>query len=318
MRLFEPPSAFRRIAMRLLLYRIVVRHFPLKWFFTVWSLQVYRWARLHLWVLPTVLCAVAVFVSRHLFVTGHRPPVGVYIAIAGVVAGVLQLRKEPSKTEKAAWIVLMTVLLVAEIRNLYVEDSRQAARFQGIANSLRETKDGLKQTSDTLKNNIDENAKQFDATMKRSNQILGLSEESLNNITGGDSYAFVMAGITPSPPFQLAVDVVGKYPVHDFHPNIQQEFGSDPTSVQKQIASMHALPVGDGDFVPGITDIGESIGPGTYFVRLISRNEWLSEMIDISQCKDGKWSEAIWMNGEPGKKNNKRWSGRPGCNKRLQ
>jgi hypothetical protein len=73
----------------------------------------------------------------------HNPPVGVYIAIMGLVAACVSLRKEPSRIEKFLWIIVMTVLMVAEIRNLYIADADQVAKFTQISYALDATKNGL-------------------------------------------------------------------------------------------------------------------------------------------------------------------------------
>jgi hypothetical protein len=39
------------------------------------------------------------------------------------------LRKDPPVKEKAAWILLMALVMVSEIRNLYVADAEQAGKF---------------------------------------------------------------------------------------------------------------------------------------------------------------------------------------------
>lgn len=97
-------------------------------------------------------CLLAFFITNHLHKTGHNPPVGVYIAIMGPVAACVTFRKEPSRIEKALWIVVMTVLMVAEIRNLYIADSDQLKKFTTITDGLVKTKEGLDETAGLLKN----------------------------------------------------------------------------------------------------------------------------------------------------------------------
>src|ERR1700688_2870558 len=72
-----------------------------------------------------------------------RPPVGAYIAIMGLIGAAMAARKEPSGREKALWMVLITILMVAEIRNLYVEDREQVRKFGIVETGLKATATGL-------------------------------------------------------------------------------------------------------------------------------------------------------------------------------
>lgn len=92
-----------------------------------------RWKPVYWWTaLAVCLCPTAYFIPRYLSEAGHHPPVGTYIAVLGGLAAAVTFRKEPSVGEKAAWIVLISLLAVAEIRNLYVVDKEQTATFSTI------------------------------------------------------------------------------------------------------------------------------------------------------------------------------------------
>src|ERR1700734_297087 len=107
----------------------------------------------------------AFFVTHHLSKTEHNPPIGAYIAVMGLVAACVTFRKEPSRIEKALWIGVMTILMFAEIKNLYVADANQAATFGAISNALATTASSLQSTAADMK-------------------------ESLAQTTGGDSYIY--------------------------------------------------------------------------------------------------------------------------------
>lgn len=85
----------------------------------------------------------AFFVPRYLLKTGHNPPVGVYIAVMGLAAVVVTFREKIRASEKAAWIVLITLLVFAEITNLYVADADQLAKFSKVSDALDPTQKGL-------------------------------------------------------------------------------------------------------------------------------------------------------------------------------
>jgi hypothetical protein len=225
--------------------------------------------------------SVAVFLSMG----NHRAPVGVLISIMGFVAAAITFRHEPQKLEKAFWIVLMTVLLVAEIRNLYLADAEQTKKLETVSGNLTTAVSGINTT--------------------------------IGNITGGDSYTYLVAEMGARPPFRLAVRVVGNYPVNNVAAEIQQFFGRDRDSVQRQIRSMHSVALGSTQFLPGFTPTNEVIPSGRFSVRVVSRNGDIREQIDLAQCQDGTWNEAIKMNGH-GEKDNDTWKGEPGCHKPFE
>jgi hypothetical protein len=100
------------------------------------------------------------------------------MGIVGVLAASVTFRKEPSNKEKAAWIVLLTILMIADIRALYVADAEQVKTFNGIsvslsdtarklglvAQGLQATAEGIKITSSKMDTAIDNSKQQFDAT----------------------------------------------------------------------------------------------------------------------------------------------------------
>ena len=147
-----------------------------------WFMRVLRGLRSE-WPAVVLACfsALSVCASKWLFVNEYRPPVGVYIAIMGLVAALMSLRKEPSHWEKASWIILMTVLIVAEIQNLYKADREQARTFNEISQSLGASKNGLDATAGGIRSATEQAQKQFDTTMDRVNRTLKASEEAKRN-----------------------------------------------------------------------------------------------------------------------------------------
>jgi hypothetical protein len=238
---------------------------------------------------------------------------GVFIAILAFVAAAVTFREKPGKREKAVWTFIFVGLMGAEVWMMGID--RQANEDQQRQSNTTQLK-GFADIGQGIKGQILQNQQHFDATMAKSDRLIGLSKESLDNITGGDSYAWIAAGMGPQgPPFQLMVWVHGKYGVHDLAAEIQPILGGrDTETMKRQLQLKHPLPLGNGEFLPGPTPISESVGPGRYGITIISRNQWIQEQLDITQCSDGQWSEAIQMNG-PGQKENNRWKGRPDCNR---
>ncbi|HTB95477.1 MAG TPA: hypothetical protein VK716_00595 [Terracidiphilus sp.] len=117
----------------------------LLWRMLYWKIKLRSWWQPVYWwrVLAVFLWPVAYFVPQHLNRTGHHPPIGTYIALAGLLVACVTLRKDPPVLEKACWIILFTMVTVAEIKNLYVADREQSSAFQSIRSGLGETKSGL-------------------------------------------------------------------------------------------------------------------------------------------------------------------------------
>jgi hypothetical protein len=114
----------------------------------------------HGWTAIAIVCLLfGASLGLYLSIGNHRAPVGVLIGIMGFVAAAITFRDKPQKMEKATWIVLMTVLLVAEIRNLYVADAEQNAKQEKINEGLTTTAAGI--------------------------------NTAVKNITGGDSYCYL-------------------------------------------------------------------------------------------------------------------------------
>jgi hypothetical protein len=182
--------------------------------FLRWRIKVRsRWtADDHMFWVAIFLLPFAYFVPQHLIKVDHHPPVGTYIAILGGLAAAVTFRKEPPLREKSAWIALITLLMVAEIRNLYIADKEQASTFSAIRGGLEDTKKGLDITVASLKHaaislqgisgKITEtetnSQKHFDTTIETTKEVLKKTEEAaneaeegVNNITGGDSWGSV-------------------------------------------------------------------------------------------------------------------------------
>lgn len=63
---------------------------------------------------------------------------GVYIAVVGIIVALMAVM-EPKGWEKFSWIVLATLITVAEVRNIYRTDAQQQQIFGGITGSLTTT-----------------------------------------------------------------------------------------------------------------------------------------------------------------------------------
>jgi hypothetical protein len=181
--------------------------------------EVWHWTKRNRHILIVLsFCPPAYFVPERLRATSHNPPVGVYIAVMGLLAVIVTFFRI-KKAEKAAWIALLTLLVVAEVRNLYIADADQLNKFRTISSdldatrrSLDATADGITATAKAIKQNTDQNAKHFSATMAESHeaisQITGGSSLSYVIITG-DASGFVIVPIGDYSLYDLGIDMFG-------------------------------------------------------------------------------------------------------------
>ena len=136
-----------------------------------------------------------------------HPPVGVFIAILAGIGILVPLFREwgtIGKWEKAGWTFFMAVLVVLELRTLYLDrdehDAQQALtmcrevdNFRNIAEKLSNS---IAVAQDHYKSTIDH----VDGVMKTTQSVATLARKNLNEITGSDSYAYVIpATIIPKP-----------------------------------------------------------------------------------------------------------------------
>lgn len=227
---------------------------------------------------------------EHLWICLHWPfcP-GVFISILAFMAAAVTFRKEPSMREKAVWIFVFLVLAASEIWMMGLDrwkhDKEENETQERQLKEYRDITDGLTKS-------IKQAQQHFDATMEQ--------------ITGGSSYTYATVGITQHPPFQLFISVIGKTPVSAVRGTVQRVEPSHELPL--------SLPTGTEEFLPGTTPIQEQLSPGRYIIRILTRNGDITEQLDIAQCSNGQWNEAIKMNGA-GAKENSRWKGIPGCHK---
>lgn len=123
--------------------------------------------------------------------------IGVFIGVLGFLGVVVPLfRGKMGRLEKAAWMAFLAILLILEIRSIHL-DQVQHDREKALA-SCEELR-SFQEIASTLKSSIAASQTQFDTTighvdsvLKTTQNVASLSQKNLNNITGGDSYAYVV------------------------------------------------------------------------------------------------------------------------------
>ncbi|MGD0840388.1 MAG: hypothetical protein ABSA32_04435 [Candidatus Acidiferrales bacterium] len=101
--------------------------------------------------------SVAATVGAALFFLFSPPPPSYAVAVLGAVAVVitLVLPKEPSKGEKAVWIIIASLLMVIEMVAVNHSQEQQDSHFSsiesGLTTAVQESKETLKEAEATLK-----------------------------------------------------------------------------------------------------------------------------------------------------------------------
>lgn len=114
----------------------------------------------------------------------------------GLAAAAVTFRKEPDLTEKAAWMLLFTLLLAAEISNLYIGDAEQAKKFRDIS-------DALETTGTNLRLEAGKNQKRFEDNLHELEELKGNQhttyKETETNIRRSSSLLLqhVKSGLVP-------------------------------------------------------------------------------------------------------------------------
>ena len=146
-----------------------------------------------------------------------HPPVGVYIGILGFLGLLVALTRDPTtirSREKAAWIFVMFVLLLLEVKSVY-QDRNEHDEQQAEARE-RETK-SFESIANGIEGAIQQSQKDFAASMRKSDAIMGGVTDSIRIQTGGDSFAYITFTPEPGPYFLVSITSRGRYPLKEIH-----------------------------------------------------------------------------------------------------
>jgi hypothetical protein len=170
----------------------------------VWT---HRWAGVTLTVVFTTIAACLLH---------WLPAPGVSVAVMGLAAAVVSLRAKATGTEKAVWMLLVTAFIVIEVgaikKDRLLNEIAEAQRVEEQRQHFSEIGEGIKDSIARSEDN-------FNATMKRSDKLIGLEHhavsslgENLKTSTGGDSFCYL--DIQPQNQMTI-VACSGKYPLYD-------------------------------------------------------------------------------------------------------
>ncbi len=159
--------------------------------------------------------------------------------------------------EKAGWVILITLLIVAEIRNLYIADAQQVTNFQTISDSLDATKRGLDATAAGINATIANSQTQFQATMDKTEKLLESSKKNIDAVTGGNSFCYAIASFMTKDLVSFEIATHGDSPLHDVQVELidvdkeEKLLSSQPFSME--LRSQFVFPQPNIPFLSSIT-----------------------------------------------------------------
>jgi hypothetical protein len=241
-----------------------------------------------------VACA---YTSHYLAARGVPIPVGVYVATLGGLAAAVTLRKEPSTPEKALWIVAITILMVAEIHNLYVEADKQNKEAEAISTSLGLTNKGLGKTLEGLTSVVgkldqaaDTSKTQFDTTIDRVNGVLKTSQENLDAMMGKGSIPCIVPqshGVTSQGKITLVLWNKGKHDLTGVEVRLLSEREWVNLESQEKTPTLLGTisPVWPKTILGVVPEINPKSGMAHYTAEIWTQNGFYTESINFRRGK---------------------------------
>lgn len=190
------------------------------------------------------------------------PSPGEAVAVLAVAAAVMTVLGEMKGKEKVAWLLLLFGFLWVELTSIKVErkaqdDIQKEARAEQLKH-FGEIGDGIKQS-------IAESDRNFNATMGKSNQVIGLQtttivglNTNLKTLTGADSFCYL--GFTVGQQY-LPFIHVGKFPLYGIYARIvelDQNGGVSQNNLTGVTISVGDMITGHGNLQPVPIGLGRS------------------------------------------------------------
>jgi hypothetical protein len=228
----------------------------------------------------------------HEFLAWH-PPVGVWIGILGLLGVIVPLIRDPkeiSRGEKAAWTLILFMLLLLEVKSVYQDrnehDEAEKESRQRSEQNFREIANGIQETVNELNTTIKEGREHFDRTMAG---IAG----TISTQTGGSSYAYL--SFVPEQHF-LFFAHAGKYPLYGVVARIVDldQAKNNPFGITVTVGDMIKGHGNMLDVPKNMTSLADHFNANVFFT---ARNGGWTETLRVQKKQDG-WARAIRVTGE--------------------
>jgi hypothetical protein len=218
-----------------------------------------------------------------------HPPVGLYIGVLAFVAGIVTVWAPEHPWAKAAWLLVFGGFLVLEISTLYL----QRAEDQTTAETNRRNED------DRIAKILAQNEQEFSATLSRLTDVSVLAKRSINNITGGDGFCYIIfeqRSLEERRPIPW-VSAIGNYPIYDIQVRITDvdNPGRSPYFADS-FASDRIVPIGNlsrggGILMPAYAfDLKDKTSYGLNLFFSARNGFWMEEL--RGTMVNGKWTYA--------------------------
>jgi len=227
-----------------------------------------------------------------------HPWPGLFIAALGFLGVLVPLVRDLSKMgrrEKAAWTVLMFVLLVLDVRSLKLASAE-------VEKDRKDQNDRFNDIATGLKAAIDNDQRQFAATMAAMKGLVILGDESIKNITGGDSFCYLTITNVGTP----IVSHVGRYQLSGVQIRIVDiirfkrlaELNQlSPRSTADVILEPGALAVGQAWIDQAIRIQFSNPDKADFNIFFTARNGTWDELLRMRRI-NGQWEQAIRVDVE--------------------
>jgi hypothetical protein len=242
---------------------------------------------------PAILSILLSWLSAIYLFNPPHPPIGAYITALACLAAVVTIWPPVSPWSKATWLAVFFSLTALEEATLYKE------RAENQAQQAKDRHD----EDERFKNILNHNQEAFIATMSQFGTVISttkgvarLAEESLKNITGADSFPYIVpqthAGTDTSIPLFMwnqgahLLNVTATITAH-----------KDGDFVTFPAMNIGALHPGWGRLLPQqISPHPDASGVDSYTIELYTQSDFFTEVIHFRKGHNAlPWAYQYWV-----------------------
>jgi hypothetical protein len=266
-----------------------------------------------------VFLALVVWAILIRLVGDPHPPIGTYIAFLAFGAAIVTIWPPEGRWGKVCWLLVFAGFLAFEVMNLYHDraehdaqmlrarseaDAHQIqARIDADARQIaaqKELQQGFSSIIQTQQKSfaemLGENQKQFTKTLKSTEAIQTLAQESIKTMTGGDSFLYMQLspqfsskGLTP------VFFHVGREPLYDTHVRIVdiQKFHELLKRNNGRILSL----ISEADLLMPIGNMRPNAVyiPGEYGQIILAGDSQAHDFNIYYDARNGDWSQQLQL-----------------------
>jgi hypothetical protein len=236
----------------------------------------------------------------------HLPSPGKAIGALAVVAGIMSVR-DMKVLGKLLWVVLLVLMLITEFRAINKDRSENDEKQRAFFDAQQS---GFQHVVDQAKVNFDQTATDLKTTIGGLKTVLAttqlvekITNKNLENITGGDSYAYVYpAAAEGNNEVTLSIHNDGDQQLSGVNVTIRRVLSGSVDPMDEHAAERPlvtddsaAIPLGslaphDGRTVPGgvFTPTLDRSGYATYRIFINAQNPGTAEILAIRRSKSGR------------------------------